>query len=149
MKTARFLGQLAFLKVAHPRALLSTVRPCLFSSVRVDTTIVEGASCLKWRGGSTRNGQYCKTSSFPRKRESSDSIQMPWEKSMKTDTIGGFVFDFLRPSMFLGLYQSSLTILILLLPLSSAAFGYLSTRDTHQYLKEWLLLGLTGRSQVI
>jgi len=54
--------------------LLSTVRPCLFSSVMVDTKIVEGASCLKWRGGSTQNGRYCKTSSFPRRLESSDSI---------------------------------------------------------------------------
>jgi len=30
-----------------------------------DTKIVEGASCLKWRGGSTQNGRYCKNSSFP------------------------------------------------------------------------------------
>jgi hypothetical protein len=87
MKTARFLGQLAFLKVAHPRDLPSTVRPCLFSSVMVDTKILEGASCLKWRGGSTQHGQYCKTSSFPRRRESSDSIQMFLEKSMGTDSL--------------------------------------------------------------
>lgn len=35
MKTARFLGQVAFLKVTHPRALLSAVRLCLFPSVRL------------------------------------------------------------------------------------------------------------------
>jgi len=70
----------------------------------VDTKIVEGASCLKWRGGSTHNDRYCKTSSFPRRRESSNSIQMPLEKPMETNcSIGGFgfvfSFDFLRPSM--------------------------------------------------
>jgi hypothetical protein len=77
----------------------------------VDTKIVEGASCLKWRGGSTQNGRYCKTSSFPRRRESNDSIQIPLEKSMKTYSIGGF-FDFLRPTMCFWPYQSSLVLLI-------------------------------------
>jgi len=56
----------------------------------VDTKIVEDASCLKWRGGSTQHGRYCKTSSLPRRRESSDSIQMPLEKSMGAASIGGF-----------------------------------------------------------
>ena len=109
MKTARFFGQLSFLKVAHLRVLLSTVRPCLFFSVMVDTKIIEGASCLKWRGGSTQNSRNCKTSSFPRRREFSNAIQMPLEKSMRINSIGSFVFDFLRPSMCLGLYRSSLT----------------------------------------
>lgn len=54
MKTTRFLGQLAFLKVAQPRDLPSTVRPCLFTSVMIDRKIIEGASCLKWHAGSTQ-----------------------------------------------------------------------------------------------
>ncbi|WP_239796608.1 hypothetical protein [Candidatus Nitrotoga arctica] len=43
-------------------------------------------------------------------------FKMPLEKSLVTDSIGGFVFDFLRPFMCLGLYQLSLTLLIFTQP---------------------------------